>query len=92
MAALTLSDVKNYIKVDYDDDDTLITSLMSAADEFLKGSIGKDYNKEDERAKTLSLILISDLYDNRGITDKVNGNIRKLIDDISLQMRMELRK
>lgn len=91
MAALTLEEVKNYVRVDFDNDDILIQTLMDAADAFLKGSISINYDKEDERAKMLSLLIISDLYDNRGITDKVSGNIRKLVEDMSLQMKLELR-
>lgn len=91
MAVLTMQEVKNYIRVDFDDDDILIASLMDTADALLKGSIGTNYNNEDERAKMLSLLIISDLYDNRGVNEKVSGNIRKIIEDMSLQMKLELR-
>lgn len=86
-----MQEVKNYIRVDFDDDDILIASLMDTADALLKGSIGTNYNNEDERAKMLSLLIISDLYDNRGVNEKVSGNIRKIIEDMSLQMKLELR-
>lgn len=90
--ALTLEDVKNYLRVDFDDDDTLLTGLMSAADEYLKSGVGANYNNESERAKTLSLIVIADLYDNRGISERASANVRKLVDDFALQMRLELRE
>lgn len=94
MAALTRDDVKKYLRVDFTDDDTLIDRLMIAADEFLKGSIGATYDNTGERAKTLSLVVISDLYDNRGLHDdsaKVSNNVRRLVDDFSLQLRLEMR-
>lgn len=94
MAALTRDDVKKYLRVDFNDDDTLIDRLMIAADEFLKGSIGATYDNTGERAKTLSLIVISDLYDNRGLHDdsaKVSNNVRRLVEDFSLQLRLEMR-
>ncbi|MDD2217958.1 MAG: head-tail connector protein [Eubacteriales bacterium] len=93
MAALTLTDVKGYLRVDFGDDDVLIESLMTAADEYLKASVGAIYDNTSERAKTLSLIVISDLYDNRqlGASEKVSNNVRKLVDDFSLQLRLELR-
>ena len=72
MAALTKDEVKNYLHVDFDEDDNLITVLMSAADLYLKGAIGAAYDNTDERAKTLSLIIISDLYDNREMNEKVS--------------------
>lgn len=91
MAALTLTEVKNYLRVDFSDDDALIASLMSVADEYLKSSVGATYDNTSERAKILLLLVISDLYDNRGLSDKASGNVRKLVDDFSLQMRLELR-
>lgn len=95
MPALTLTDVKKYLRVDFDDDNTLITELMNAADEYLKASVGANYDNTSERAKTLSLIVISDLYDNRGMNDVSAGGlkpmVRRLVDDFSLQLRLELR-
>lgn len=91
MAALTLPEVKNYLRVDYNEDDTLISSLMAAADEYMKASVGESYDIISERAKALSLIIISDLYDNRGLNNRVSGNVRKLVEDMALQLRLELR-
>lgn len=91
MAALTLTEVKNYLRVDFLDDDAMLTALMAAADEYLKGSVGATYSNTSERAKVLSLLVISDLYDNRNLSDKTSANVRKLVEDFSLQMRLELR-
>lgn len=92
---LTLQEVKDYLRVDFNEDDALISSLMTAADEYLKSSVGVGYDNTSERAKTLSLIVISDLYDNRGLNDANSGgikpNVRRLVEDFSLQLRLELR-
>ena len=66
------------------------THLIKVADRTLKGSIGEDYPTDDNRAKELALIIISDLYDNHELTDKVSGNVRRLIQDFQLQLRVEL--
>ena len=63
---------------------------MLVADSYLQGSIGKSYPKDDERARQLALLIISDLYENRGLSDKASPNVRRLVDDMSLQLRMEL--
>lgn len=86
---LTLETVKGYLRVDFEDDDSLLNSLMLVADEYLKGAIGKGYDTESERAKMLALIVIQDLYDSRGINEKVSGSIRKLVSDFSLQLQLE---
>ena len=69
-----------------------ITRAINTADAYLKGSIGTNYPVEDPRAKELALMIITDIYDNKGLKDTVSGNTRKLVDDISLQLRLELRR
>lgn len=92
---LTLDDVKKYLRVDFDDDDALISGLMAATDDYLTASVGAGYDKESERAKILSLILISDLYDNRGLLEASIGGVkpavRQIVDNMCLHMRLELR-
>ena len=88
------SEVAAYLGIDELDDviTTNIYRLINTADAYLKGSIGENYPVEDPRAKELALIIISDLYDNRGLVSTVSGNTRKLVDDLSLQLRLELRR
>ena len=90
----TKAEVLAYLGIDYADEtiENNIDRLIKTADKYLEGSIGKDYPKDDERAKELALIVISDLYDNRGINEKngVSNNVRRLVNDFSLQLRLEL--
>jgi len=90
----TVEDVLAYLGIDYADDmvNRNIKRAIDVADSYLKGSIGDNYPIDDPRAKELALIFISDLYDNRGMIEKVSGNIRRLVDDFSLQLRLELRR
>lgn len=87
------AEVLMYLGIDYADDaiKANVDRSISVADAYLKGAIGKDYPKDDPRAKELALIFISDLYDNRGMIEKVSGNVRRLVDDMTLQLRLELR-
>lgn len=90
----TIEDVLNYLGIDYADEmvKANVSRSISVADAYLKGAIGENYPKEDPRAKELALIFIADLYDNRSVIEKVNGNIRRLVDDFLLQLRLELRR
>jgi hypothetical protein len=90
----TRDEVLAYLGIDYADDmaNKNVDRCILTADAYLKGSIGKNYPTEDPRAKELALILISDLYDKRGMIEKVSGNVRRLVDDMSLQLRLELRR
>lgn len=89
----TTQEVMDYLGIDYADDMITrnIERSITVADAYLKGAVGKNYPIDDPRAKELALIFISDLYDNRGMIEKVNGNIRRLVDDFTLQLRLELR-
>lgn len=91
---VTVNDVLTYLGIDYMDDmvESNITRIIKTADAYLKGSIGENYPVDDAKAKELALIIISDLYDNRGLNSTVSGNTRRLVDDLSLQLRMELRR
>lgn len=81
-----------YLGIDYADDmiNKNIERIIKTADAYLKGSIGETYPVDDPRAKELALIIIADLYDNRGFNSTVSGNTRRLVDDFSMQLRLEL--
>lgn len=87
-------DVYNYLGIDYADAmaEANVTRAISTADAYLKGAVGANYPTEDPRAKEVALILIADLYDNRGMLEAVNKNVRRLVDDFLLQLRLELRR
>ena len=94
ITVVSVDEVKKYLGIDYADDvvEKNIVRVIKTADAYLKGSIGENYPTEDPRAKELALIIISDLYDNRGFNSTVSGNTRRLVDDLSLQLRLELRR
>lgn len=89
----TTQEVMDYLGIDYADEMVTrnIERSIIVADAYLKGAVGKNYPIDDPRAKELALIFISDLYDNRGMIEKVAGNVRRLVDDFTLQLRLELR-
>ncbi len=90
----TIEEVKDYLGIDYNDDvsNRNIKKYMSVADSWLKGAIGKNYPKNDERAKQLALFVIEDLYDRGSYSVKENSNIEKLKNDFVLQLQCEGRK
>ena len=94
ISVVSVDEVLAYLGIDYSDDmvTTNIERAIKTADAYLKGSIGENYPIEDPRSKELALLLVADLYDNRGLTSTVSGNTRKLVEDLSLQLRLELRR
>ena len=94
ISVVNVEEVLAYLGIDYADDmaDINIERAIKTADAYLKGSIGENYPVQDPRSKELALLLVADLYDNRGLTSTVSGNTRRLVEDLSLQLRLELRR
>lgn len=90
----TIDEIKDYLGIDYDDDvsNRNIKKYMSVADSWLKGAIGENYPKNDERAKQLALFVIEDLYDRGSYSVKENKNIEKMKNDFIMQLQCEGRK
>ena len=93
MSALSVQDVKDYLGIDFADDatDGVITRLIATADVYMRGALGVSYPADDERVKMVEKIIISDLYDHRDLSDKVNGATRRLVDSMLQQVRLEMR-
>ena len=91
---VTSEEVKAYLGVDYADEavEKNIARLINTADSYLKGAVGENYPVDDPKAKEIALLVISDLYDNRGMTINNFNITRKIIDDMTLQLQLELRR
>lgn len=99
--AVTLEDVCDYMgylveEVEAEESGTIkrnILRLIKFSDVYLKGAIGEKYPKEDERAKQIALLVISDLYDYRDLDSKnITNTTRKLLNDLEWQLKTEMRK
>lgn len=85
---MELNKLKNYLKVDDNEDDELIKSLCLAAEEYLSNA-GIEKNYEKELYSLAIKLLVSHWYDNRMIQD-VKGQ-RKLsfsLDVIIMQLSL----
>jgi DNA packaging protein, QLRG family len=67
---LTLKEAKKYLRIDYDEDDSLLQSLVTATVDYLRDAID-DFDikatkeKFVKRAKILACVLLQEWYDNR---------------------------
>ena len=93
----TMEDARTYLGIDIADDDLVnrnITRALATAQKTLLGSVGEDvstYLPNDPRVTELVLIYMEDLYSQRGLAAKVSNATRRLVSDMELQLRMELR-
>lgn len=93
MVNIKPQDVFDHLGYDITDEmiERKINHLITVADSYLKGAIGEGYPDDDPRAKELALTVIADLYDQRAYTsEKVSNQVRQLVNDFSLQLRLEL--
>lgn len=65
---VTLAEAKEYLKVEYDDEDTLIESLIQSAEDLCADILRKEVT-EYETVRVAVLFAVSYLYDSRGNTD-----------------------
>jgi uncharacterized phage protein (predicted DNA packaging) len=87
---LNLNKAKNYLKVDFDDDDIIIETYIIATEKFLKKLCEKNEFKEDkqELAEIYMLAMISELYNSRNLTvDKAEQRVRTIMQSILNQLR-----
>ena len=88
---ITLQEAKEFIGIDHDLDDALITACIDAADEFILGAVGGDCPKNvihSHRADIIRRLLVRDMYDDRrliGDEAAMRGTVRSML----LQLRME---
>ena len=93
----TLEEVMVYLGIDYPDDVSTANAeiALAAAKATLFGAVGDDVEDllpGDPRAAELVMIYADDLYSNRGVSAKVSGATRRLVQDMELQLRMTLRR
>lgn len=94
MLKISVEEVMEYLGIDYKDGSVSnrLEHLIGVADLHLKGSLGENYPTEDKRVKEIALIIIEDLYDNHDLNEKVSGNVRRLVNDFSLQIKCEMKR
>ena len=70
--AVTLEEMKNYLRVDYDEDDALIGHLLQSAEKICMDILrpdDRDVFGQEELAKTAGLYAVAYLYEHREEAD-----------------------
>lgn len=83
---VTLEEAKNWLRVDSEEDDILIHSLIKAAESYLKNATGIEYDNTNELAKLFCLVLIVDWYDDREMVGEASEKVRHTINSILMQL------
>lgn len=85
---LTLKETKDFLKIDYEDEDEYIKELINASEQYLKNATGKEFDSNNSLAKLYCKVLISDWYDNREYVEenKVSKRVRFTMQSILNQL------
>lgn len=89
---LTLEEAKEFLKVDYEDEDRFIQSLIGASEEYLKNATGKEFNDNNQLAKLYCRVLINEWFRDRALTVTGNGanvsdKVRYTLQSILMQLK-----
>lgn len=86
---MDLTTVKNYLRIDTDEDDDYLKLLTETAAEYIESIIGIG-NDERARVKLIKLNIIASLYENRQFTiDKSNEKVQYALQSMLLQLQLE---
>lgn len=81
---ITLKEAKNYLRVDYDEDDKLIQNLLSTSKQLVM-DVGRmseeDFSVNEDTVRTAMLFVLGYLYENRSNPDyhKLTLNLRSIL-------------
>ncbi|MDU4882696.1 head-tail connector protein [uncultured Clostridium sp.] len=75
---MTLEEVKSYLRIDYEEDDILLISLIEISEEYIDSCVGTAYKTDEKAIKLANLLkkkLIADMFENRGT--EISNSTRK---------------
>ncbi|MED2006704.1 head-tail connector protein [Brevibacillus borstelensis] len=86
MSILTLEETKLWLRVDGDEEDTTIATLIAAAETYLVNATGKQFDSTNDLAKIFVLVLVADWFENRQAVGKISENTRQTVQSMLAQL------
>ena len=87
---MTLEEVKSYLRIDYEEDDNLLDSLIEVSEEYIDSCVGTAYKSDEKAIKLANLLqkkLISNMFENRGTeisnSTKKDNIVTTILDKLS---------
>lgn len=82
---INLNQVKNYLRIDYEDEDTYLNTLIDTSSIYIDSMVGENYKLDEKLIKLADLLqlkIISDMYEERSTfvqnsvkTDRITNSI-----------------
>ncbi|ACD22995.1 phage gp6-like head-tail connector protein [Clostridium botulinum] len=77
---MTLEEIKNYLRVDYTEDDIYLHELIEVSQIYIDDMVGEAYKEYEKAVKIANLLqkkIISDLYETKGINIEGTNNLKR---------------
>lgn len=86
---MELTLIKQFLKVDFDDDDNIIQLMANVATKYIEAAVGS-CNYDDARVRLLALVIITELYEKRSYSvEKAGAKAQYTIRSIIAQLQAE---
>ncbi len=82
-----LEEIKNYLRIDFDDDDSLLNTIILAGKEYIKNAIGY-INTDKPSFRVLLYTICADLYERRSYLIDKAIQTNKVINSLILQLQL----
>ena len=91
MAVITVSDLQEYLGIDIVDAQITanLTRARDAAERWLYAGVSQNFDETDPRAVELALAYGADMYNSRVVNGVPGSNVRKMMRDFTLQLKIE---
>lgn len=87
---LDLEETKLWLRVDEDEEDLLIQTLIDAAEEYAKTAVGSNYDPTKAKTKLLAMTCVADWYENRSLVGQdTSDKMRPIVRSLIMQLRYE---
>ena len=90
---MPLSYIKNYLHVDYEEDDELINNFINQAEIYIDNMAGTGYKTHADAVELKNILLlklVSDMYENRGTHILGANNLKRDIMVVSILDKLSL--
>lgn len=88
---MRLEDVKIYLRIDGDEEDALLRTMMQVGEEYIRSAVG-EYDDDDPTAQILLAAIVQNMYDNRELMQsdqQMKKRIEYTFQSIILQLRVK---
>ena len=88
---MELEDIKSYLRIDGDEEDGLLRTMIDAGKEFIRSAVG-EYDDTDSTAQILLAAVVQNMYDNRELMQseqQVKKRIEYTFQSMILQLQMK---